>query len=210
MPRKKRSSVRESEGAVQDSSAVSPATATAPDQFRALLIALATDPAHLGEYIKDPDGAMRKAGISDVDQVVLKSGQPWMIHARLSGQRFSFAPSTPAGTPSAMPAAMLVVDMVRPAGASDAAAADQPAVRVQPAQSNPNQGAAAMFPNTPVQAPVQIQQPELGSSRIFCRKRAGSALRSTRLFINPHRGLKLRWGAISNAKNRMAKADELS
>src|SRR6516164_5638888 len=156
MPRKKRSSVRESEGAVQDSSAVSPATATAPDQFRALLIALATDPAHLGEYIKDPDGAMRKAGISDVDQVVLKSGQPWMIHARLSGQRFSFAPSTPAGTPSAMPAAMLVVDMVRPAGASDAAAADQPAVRVQPAQSNPNQGAAAMFPNTPVQAPVQI------------------------------------------------------
>jgi hypothetical protein len=78
------------------------------------MAALATDPAWLGAYIKDPDAAMREAGITDVDQVILKSGQPGTIHAQLSGQRLSFTPPTP------MPTAVLVVDMVRPPGAPEA------------------------------------------------------------------------------------------
>src|SRR5437016_13239208 len=111
MPVKKQSSSGDAKRAAHDpaaapASAASPATTTAPDEFRDFMIALATDPAQLGAYIKNPDDAMRKAGISDVDQVVLKSGQSWMIHARVSGQRFSFAASTPAATPTGMPAAM--------------------------------------------------------------------------------------------------------
>ena len=116
------------------------------------MVALATDPARLGAYIKDPDAAMREAGITDVDQVILKSGQPGTIHARLSGQRFSFTPPTP------MPTAVLVVDMVRPPGALEAAAADQPTVRSQPAYAIPfSQGSSTMFPN----APLQIVHPQI-------------------------------------------------
>jgi hypothetical protein len=89
MPAKKRSSSNEEENVVGDATAASASApssdaAPQPDEFRTFLVALATDPARLGEYIKDPDDAMRKAGISDVDQVVLKAGQAWMIHTRLS------------------------------------------------------------------------------------------------------------------------------
>ena len=152
MATKKTSDTRDAHSAtegVEDStsgsaSAPTPAEAAAPDEFRAFMIALATDPAQLGAYIKDPDATMSAAGISDVDQAILKSGQPWTIHARLSGQRFSFTPPTPA--------AMLVVDMVRQPGASGAAAADQPIVRSQPGSTSlPNQGSTTMFPNSPSQ-----------------------------------------------------------
>ena len=58
------------------------------DEFHAFLVALATDPTRLGAFIKDPDAAMRAAGVDEVDQVILKSGQPATIYARLSGQKF--------------------------------------------------------------------------------------------------------------------------
>ncbi|MDE2296946.1 MAG: hypothetical protein KGK18_02155, partial [Burkholderiales bacterium] len=126
------------------------AEAAPPDEFRTFMVALATDPARLGAYIKDPDAAMRAAGISEVDQVILKSGQPWTIHARLSGQRFSFTPPTPS--------AMLVVDLVRPPGAPEGAPADQPAVRGQAGSPTvPNPGSSTMYPN----APSQILYPQI-------------------------------------------------
>ncbi len=117
-----------------------------PDEFRSFLIALATDPAKLGAFLKDPDAAMQGAGIDEVDQVVLKSGHPATIHARLMGQRFSFTPPPPV--------AMLVVDMARAPGAST----DQPVVRTPYGSTGPTQqGSSPMFPNTPLQiVPPQI------------------------------------------------------
>jgi hypothetical protein len=145
---------------------VTSSEASAPDEFRAFMIALATDPAQLGKFIKDPDAEMQAAGISDVDRVILKSGHSWTINARLSGQRFSFTPSTPS-TP-----AVLVVDMVRAVGAPEAAA-DQPSVRSQ--QILPHQGSSIMFPNSPSQIfpqqifPIHPQQifPQIHPQQIF-------------------------------------------
>src|SRR5437763_1672520 len=96
---------------------------TPPDDFQTYMVALATDSAKLGEFIKDPDAAMKAAGISDADQLILKSGQPAAIHARLTGQKFSLTPP--------MPVTMLIVDLVRRSGAPDASVADQPTVRTQ-------------------------------------------------------------------------------
>src|ERR1700732_5348768 len=113
-----------------------------PDEFRAFLVALATDPAKLGNFIKDPDGSMGAAGIDAVDQAILKSGQAWIIHARLLGQRFSFTPPAPT--------TVLVVDMTRQSSASASNIANQPTVRIGPAfTAAPHQGGSAMFPTTP-------------------------------------------------------------
>src|SRR4051812_32725547 len=67
------------------------------DKLLAFMVAVATDPIKLGIFIRDPVVAMAEAGISEVDQAVMKSGNPLIIHARLSGQKFSF---TPPGDPS--------------------------------------------------------------------------------------------------------------
>ncbi|WP_293900315.1 hypothetical protein [Phenylobacterium sp.] len=123
-----------------------------PDEFRTFMVALATDPARLGAYIKDPDTAMQAAGIGEVDRAILKGGQPWAIHARLMGQRFSFDPPP-------TPAAVLVVDMVRPPGAPEGAAADQPTVRGPQPAFGP--GSSSMFPNAPPQFPQFPQFPQV-------------------------------------------------
>ena len=115
----------------------------APDEFHTFMVALATDPAKLGEFIKDPDAAMKAAGISDVDQVILKSGQASTIHARLSGQKFSFTPPPPV--------TMLIVDLAKKPGAPESAAADQPTLRPGPSFAvPPNQISPYMFPNFPI------------------------------------------------------------
>jgi hypothetical protein len=144
----KRHGRAKAQGAASDApsnaSAISAADPTLHDEFHAFMVALATDPAQLGAFVKDPDAAMHAAGISDIDQAVLKSGQPWAIHARLTGQRFSL------GAP--MPGAMLVVDMVKPPGATEGTTASVPTVRDQ--SRNPtlqNQGSSNMFPNSPSQ-----------------------------------------------------------
>jgi hypothetical protein len=59
--------------------------AAKPDPVRSFLVALATDPARLGAFIKDADAEMKTAGLSAEDQAVLKSGNPGLIHARLAG-----------------------------------------------------------------------------------------------------------------------------
>ena len=131
----------------QETSSGMASPSAAPDEFRSFLVALATDPAKLGAFIKDPDGAMGAANIDPVDQVILKGAQAWMIHARLLGQKFSF---TPPATPT-----VLVVDMV---GAAAAGAADQPTVRSGSAfPAPPSQGSLNMFPSfPPVQVPLQL------------------------------------------------------
>ncbi|HEV7603085.1 MAG TPA: hypothetical protein VGO49_22870 [Bradyrhizobium sp.] len=122
-----------------------------PDEFRSFLVALATDPAKLGAFIKDPDASMADANIDPVDQAILKGAQSWMIHARLLGQKFSFTPPGPTPT-------VLVVDMVRQPGTSEAT--DQPSVRTAAtSQTAQTQGSSTMFPNMPIQlTPVQFPQ----------------------------------------------------
>jgi hypothetical protein len=71
------------------------------DQLRAFLVEVATDPAALGRFVKDPETSMSEAGISAEDQAVLRSGNPNAINARL-------ASGPGAGAPAAM---MLVVDV---------------------------------------------------------------------------------------------------
>ena len=133
--------------------ASAPSSESLPDEFRAFMVALATDPAKLGAFIKDPDAAMKEAGIGEVDQVILKSGHSWTIHARLSGQRFSFTPPAPP-----TPVTVLVVDMTRPPGTPQSDAADQPTVRAQSWFAGlPSQGSSTMFPNTP----LQIAHPQI-------------------------------------------------
>jgi hypothetical protein len=71
----------------EDTTTQSPAEqAGKEDQFRAFLVALATDPAQLGRFMKDPDATMNSAGLGVDDRAILKSGDPAAIHARLTGQ----------------------------------------------------------------------------------------------------------------------------
>ena len=49
------------------------------------LASLATDSHKLGEFIHDPEGAMKAAELSEDDKAALKSGFPALIHARLAG-----------------------------------------------------------------------------------------------------------------------------
>jgi hypothetical protein len=140
----------------------------AADEFRSFLVSLATDPTKLGAFIKDPDGAMGAANIDPVDQVILKSGQPWTIHARLLGQKFSFTPPAPAPT-------VLVVDMTRQTGAGGSDETEQPTIRTGTIfTASANQGSSAMFPNFPIQVPqifpqVHPQQvfPQIHPQQVF-------------------------------------------
>ena len=47
---------------------------------------IAVDPQKLGQFIHDPDEAMKAAELGVDDQAALRSGFPAMIYARLSGQ----------------------------------------------------------------------------------------------------------------------------
>ena len=71
------------------------------DQLRAFLVGIATDPAALGRYVRDPETSMAEADLSPADAAVLRSGDPGTINARLAG-----GPGAGAGS-----AAMLVVDV---------------------------------------------------------------------------------------------------
>ncbi len=114
------------------------ATPPPPDDFHKFLVSLATDPAKLGAFIKDPDAAMTAAGLSEADQAVLKSGHPWMIHGRLSGQSTQLMLVTPP------PITLLIVDL---AAAEGGQVAGQPTVRQLP------QGSQPMYPNYPIYPP---------------------------------------------------------
>jgi hypothetical protein len=125
------------------------ATEAPPDEFHKFLVGLATDPAKLGAFIKDPDAAMSAAGLSEADQAVLKSGHPWMIHGRLAGQQAQ-APINVV-TP---PITILVVDMA----AAEAGKAELPTLRGL-AYPSPVQGSSLMYPNTPLQIYPPIYPP---------------------------------------------------
>jgi hypothetical protein len=99
------------EGAAQSSKEQEAASEPVP--IKSFLAALATDPARLGAYIRDPDGELAAAGIAEADRAILKSGDAPAIHARLSLEA--------AGGPqaaAAQPAALLIVDVVA-AGAAE-------------------------------------------------------------------------------------------
>ena len=105
------------------------------DRFRAFLVGLATDPAKLGSFIRDPDATMEAAGISSADQSILKSGNPSVIHSRL-------------GRPVSMPqppVTVLIVDMISASGDSSDAAAE-PFVRTA---TIPPQAASPVMPQGP-------------------------------------------------------------
>jgi hypothetical protein len=109
-----------------------------PDDFHKFLVGLATDPAKLGTFIKDPDASMKAAGLSDADQAVLKSGHPAIIHGRLSGQ---------AAAPVVVPQIILLVVDMAPAEAGQGG--EQPSVR-----NLTSQGSQPMYPTYPSQYPM--------------------------------------------------------
>ena len=109
-----------------------------PDDFHKFLVGLATDPAKLGAFIKDPDAAMTAAGLPEADQAVLKSGHPGMIHDRLRGQTTQLMLVTPP------PVTLLIVDMAAEGGHG----AEQPTIRQLP------QGGQPMYPNHPIYPPA--------------------------------------------------------
>src|SRR5262245_39187363 len=80
--------------------------ARAGEKFRAFLVSLATDPARLGQFIKDPDSAMRAAELSTEEQALLKTGNPAAIYGRLTDQP----------TPTAAPVTVLIVDLIPESG----------------------------------------------------------------------------------------------
>jgi hypothetical protein len=86
------------------------------DNFRSFLVGLATDPAKLGEFMKDPDGSMSDAGLAEEDKAIVLSGNLGAINARIRGQA---APR---------PAPLLVVDMA----AEDESGQAMPTVRALP------------------------------------------------------------------------------
>ena len=86
------------------------------DSFRSFLVGLATDPAKLGQFMKDPDGSMSDAGLAEEDKAIVLSGNLGAINARIRGQA---APK---------PAPLLVVDM---AGEDEAGEAG-PIIRALP------------------------------------------------------------------------------
>ncbi len=89
-----------------------PGTGDAPqDQLRSFLVDLATDPAALGRYVKDPEAAMAKAGLGAADQSVLRSGDPATINTRLVS-----GPGAPSAWNPETPTMMLVVDVTPGAG----------------------------------------------------------------------------------------------
>ena len=116
----------------------------AADELRSFLVNLATDPARLGEFIRDPDAAMSDTDLDTQDQAALKSGNPAAIYARITGQEVT-APS--------QPVTVLVVDLVRASGED---AEDTPVIRGLP--TFPQQIFPQVFPQvTPLQiAPQQI------------------------------------------------------
>ncbi|HEY6962510.1 MAG TPA: hypothetical protein VI408_11525, partial [Gaiellaceae bacterium] len=65
-----------------------------PDALRDFLARLATDPAELGRFVKDPHAAMEAANLSPGDRAILESGNPATIHYRLRGGPTSTAPVT--------------------------------------------------------------------------------------------------------------------
>ncbi|HKA90987.1 MAG TPA: hypothetical protein VKE22_25170 [Haliangiales bacterium] len=136
----------EPKGGVEGKS-VGEGSAAPPDEFRRFLVALAVDPAKLGAFLKDPDEVMKAAGISDVDRIILKSGYPAAIHARLSGQKLAFTPAV------AIPA--LVVDLVRPPEGAEGEA--QPVVRTSGQWAQPAPWSVAMYPNIPLPIFPQVQ-----------------------------------------------------
>src|SRR6266436_4308060 len=62
------------------------------DKLRAFLVELATQPQRLGEFIADPDAAMKAAGVEAGDQTLLKSGDATAINSRVRGKVTAKAP----------------------------------------------------------------------------------------------------------------------
>src|ERR1700674_4371825 len=74
-----------SQGPEESGSEQSPPEGPGPDNFRSFLVGLATDPARLGNFVRDAQTSMTEAGLSPNDQAILRSADPAAIHARLSG-----------------------------------------------------------------------------------------------------------------------------
>src|SRR4051794_25548040 len=70
------------------------------DRVREFLVSLATDPAELGRFVRDPRASMSAAELDPDDQAILSSGDAGAINARLTGG--------PGGQP---PVIVLVVDL---------------------------------------------------------------------------------------------------
>jgi hypothetical protein len=113
-----------SKGAGQSGSGAKQAASSDTDGLKSFLVGLATDPARLGAFIKDPDAELEAAGVDEANRAILKSGNPAAIYGLISGQQSAQQP----------PIIVLIIDAAE--GDGDAA---QLNVRGQA-------GAQAMYP----------------------------------------------------------------
>ena len=104
-------------------------------KLREFLVGLATDPAKLGQFIKDPDSAMHGADLSADEQTVLKSGDPGAIYARLGGRP----------TPSPAPVTVLVVDLTSESGKESPTMSIRPPLTIQQPFLYPNFGSPTLL-----------------------------------------------------------------
>jgi hypothetical protein len=74
-----------SQGPGESGSEESPPERSHPDNFRSFLVGLATDPARLGNFVRDAEASMTEAGLSEGDRAILRSADPAAIHGRLTG-----------------------------------------------------------------------------------------------------------------------------
>jgi hypothetical protein len=106
------------------------------DRLRDFLVTLATDPAALGNFVKDAEAAMSAADLDPADQAVLRSGDPNVINTRI------------AGGPSGAAPMVLVVDVTDDVPSVRGLAPQFPLQQIlQPPQF-------PQFPQFPVQPPV--------------------------------------------------------
>jgi hypothetical protein len=108
-------------------------------KLRDYLVTLATDPAELGRFVKDAEAAMDAAALPPEDRAVLRSANPGLIYARLSGR-----------VPGMAPVTVLVVDM------EAAAEGGEEAPRIRSGMASTTGGGVPVFPQWQLIFPQQI------------------------------------------------------
>ncbi|HWT12755.1 MAG TPA: hypothetical protein VN231_08390 [Allosphingosinicella sp.] len=141
---------------------------------RSFLVGLATDPARLGAFIKDPDSELERAGVSEADRAILKSGNPAAIYGLIGGQ------SAAAAQPQIPPVIILVID------AEAAKEGGEPQLTLRPGAIGGYTGYPAIIysvaPGTGTTPPSVIQPPMVVMLAVIAEGQAQTAAGSAPTF----------------------------
>ncbi len=151
-PSKGGTSVRQ---ASEPDAAPAPAEGPSPE-FKSFLVGLATDPAQLGRFIKDPEAVLKDSGLSQEDQDALRSGNPTAIYTRLLP-----TPAPEAAQPQ--PVLVVVVDVTQGQAGTEG-------VSLRTGTAGLQTGGAIMFPQFPQFPQItfpQITFPQITFPQIF-------------------------------------------